>query len=42
MLFREMIAVYNENRKKPINRKDAALYIVKIAGTYNYHYALKD
>jgi hypothetical protein len=29
MRFREMIAVYIENHKNPINRKYAALYIVK-------------
>jgi hypothetical protein len=34
MLFKEIIAVYAENHREPINIKYG---VVKIAGTYNYH-----
>jgi hypothetical protein len=40
MLFKEMIAVYSENHVRPINT-NTVLQVVKIAGTYNYQYALK-
>jgi hypothetical protein len=39
MPFKKRIDVYSENRKNPINTK--YVKIVKTAGTYNYHYALK-
>jgi hypothetical protein len=35
-LFKEIIAVYSENNTKPIHL-NAALLIVKAAGTYSYH-----
>jgi hypothetical protein len=41
MLLKEIIAVYNENHMKPINTK-CKLTIVKVPGTYSYHWALKD
>jgi hypothetical protein len=37
MLFREIIAVYSENRTKPINThygQNAELLVVKVRGTY--------
>jgi hypothetical protein len=40
MLFKEIIAVYIENRTKPISAK-AKLVILKAGGSYNYHWALK-
>jgi hypothetical protein len=45
MLFRELTAVYSENHTKPINKlcgQSAKLLIVKVGGTYTYHWALKD
>jgi hypothetical protein len=36
MPFKEIIAVYNENHTKPIN-KNAALMIIKAGGTCIYH-----
>jgi hypothetical protein len=41
MLFKEIIAVYSENPKKPTNIKMKELRNVKVAGTYSYHSALK-
>jgi hypothetical protein len=46
MLFKEIIAVYSENQRKPINalcRQNAVLrvLIAKSDGTYNYHSVLK-
>jgi hypothetical protein len=35
-MFREIIAVYYENRKKPINTLCAELLNVKEGGTYSY------
>jgi hypothetical protein len=32
MLFEEIIAVYTESHKKPINKKNAALLFVKVDG----------
>jgi hypothetical protein len=40
MLFKEIIAVYSENHTDPTN-KNAESLIVKAAGTYIYHSALK-
>jgi plastocyanin len=40
MLFKNIIAVYGENYTKATIKK-TALQIVKTAGTYNYHCALK-
>jgi hypothetical protein len=40
ILFKEIITVYMENPKKPINTK-CSLQTVRIAGIYNYHYASK-
>jgi hypothetical protein len=40
MLFKDIIAVYSENHKKPINT-NAALLIVIVDGTYSYHLALE-
>jgi len=40
MLFKEIIAVYSENHTEPIIQ-NAELLIVKAAGTYSYHSALK-
>jgi hypothetical protein len=37
-LFKEVIAVYTENRTDPTNTK---CRVVKAAGAYNYHSALK-
>jgi hypothetical protein len=34
MLFKEIIAVYSENKKQIQN---AAVLIVKVGGTYRYH-----
>jgi hypothetical protein len=45
MLFKEIVAVYLENDTKHINtlhEQDAVLQIVKVGGTYSYHWALKD
>jgi hypothetical protein len=43
MLFKDIIAVYIENRTKLINtKKNSALEIVKMAGTYKYRHALND
>jgi hypothetical protein len=39
MPFKDLIAVYSEKHARPIN---IALQIVKIAGTYNYHWVFKD
>jgi hypothetical protein len=39
MLFKEIIAVYSENRTKSI-RENAEVLIVKAGGTYSYHWAL--
>jgi hypothetical protein len=41
MLFKEIIAVYNENHTKPIIKKNAALQTVKADGSYSYRSALK-
>jgi hypothetical protein len=52
MLFKEIIAVYIEGHRKPINTKMLYLWVsynssneelltVEAAGTYNYHWALK-
>jgi hypothetical protein len=43
MLFKEIIAVYTGNHKKPINTLGAkrVIVIVKAYGTYNYRKALK-
>jgi hypothetical protein len=38
------MAVYSENIKNLVNslrRQSAEIWIVKIGGTYSYHYALK-
>jgi hypothetical protein len=40
MQFMEIIAVYSESHARPKNTKHS-LKIDKIAGTYNYHKALK-
>jgi hypothetical protein len=39
MLFKEIIAVYSENHKKPYIQNTALQ--IKITGTYNYHKGLK-
>jgi hypothetical protein len=39
MLFKEIIAVYSENHKKPINAN--ALLTVKADDSYSYRSALK-
>jgi hypothetical protein len=39
MPFKEIIAVYSKNHTELT--QITALYIVKTAGIYNYHYALK-
>jgi hypothetical protein len=39
-LFKEITAPYTENHTEPIN-KNADLLIVKAAGMYSYHLALK-
>jgi hypothetical protein len=43
MLFREVIAVYSENRMKSMNLcgQNAELSILKSDGTYAYHWALR-
>jgi hypothetical protein len=44
MLFMEIIAVYSENHKKPINPrygKNAEFLNFKVGGTNSYHCALK-
>jgi hypothetical protein len=38
-LFKEIIAVYSENHTKPVSTKYNVTHF-KIAGTYNYHWAL--
>jgi hypothetical protein len=43
-LFKETIAVYCENSKKPINtlrEKNAESLVVKAGGIYSYHLVLK-
>jgi hypothetical protein len=41
MLFKEIIAFYSENHKKPtLFGHNAELFIVKKDGTYSYHSAL--
>jgi hypothetical protein len=40
MMFKEIIAVYAENRIEHISTK-LKLLIVEVAGTYSYHSALK-
>jgi hypothetical protein len=40
MLFKEIIAVYTDNRTRPIIKKLQEL-IVEVGGTYSYHGALK-
>jgi hypothetical protein len=40
MLFKDKLAVYSENHINPTNKKHSVTEI-KVAGTYNYHYALK-
>jgi hypothetical protein len=40
MLFGEIIAVYTENHKKPVNifcEKNVDLLIIKAGGRYSYH-----
>jgi hypothetical protein len=40
MLFKEIIAVYSRDRKKPTNTlcgKNVECWIVKAGGTYSYH-----
>jgi hypothetical protein len=39
MLFKEIIAAYNENRMKSMSTK-SELLIVKAGGTYSYNWAL--
>jgi hypothetical protein len=41
MLFKELIAVYNKNNTETVHT-NAELLIVKAAGTYTYHAALKN
>jgi hypothetical protein len=41
MLVKEIIVVYSENHRKPINKK-AGFLIVEGAGTYSYHSVLKE
>jgi hypothetical protein len=44
MLFKEIMAVYSEHNKKPINTlngRNAELLNVKGGGTYDYYSALK-
>jgi hypothetical protein len=44
MLFKEIMAVYSENHKKPADTlcgQNAELLSVKAGGTYNYHLVLK-
>jgi hypothetical protein len=44
MLFKEIIAVYSENRTELIDTlcgENAELMTVKAGGTYNYHWSLK-
>jgi hypothetical protein len=40
-LFKEIIAVHNEDYTKHINTQNVALLIVKADGTYSYQSALK-
>jgi hypothetical protein len=40
MLFEEIIAVYSENQREPINIK-YTITDFKTAGTYIYHWALR-
>jgi hypothetical protein len=40
-LFKEIIAVHNEDHTKHINTQNVALLIVKADGTYSYRLALK-
>jgi hypothetical protein len=45
MLFGEIITVYFENNRKPINTvcgQNVDLLIAKAGGTCNYHWDLKD
>jgi hypothetical protein len=45
MLFGEIIALYSANHTKPVNTlcsQNAELLIVKVGGTYSYHWVLKD
>jgi hypothetical protein len=44
VLFMEIIAIYSENRTKPIHAssgRNAELFDVKAGGTFSDHYALK-
>jgi hypothetical protein len=44
MLFKEIIAVYSENHRKPINTafgQNAELLVIKAGGTHSYHLPLK-
>jgi hypothetical protein len=40
MLFKEIIAVYTENTLN-LQIQNVVLLIVKVSGTYSYHWALK-
>jgi hypothetical protein len=40
MLFKEIIAVYSENHTK-LKHTVWDILIIKVCGTYNYHWALK-
>jgi hypothetical protein len=40
MLFKDIIAVYTENHKRPINKNSHEI-IVEAGGTYSYHGKLK-
>jgi hypothetical protein len=39
-LFKEIIPLYTENHKEPINTKCRVMFI-KVTGKYSYHSALK-
>jgi hypothetical protein len=42
MLFKEIISVYSEIKQiNTLCAQNAELVIVKVGGTYNYHWALK-
>jgi hypothetical protein len=45
ILFRDIIAVYSENHKKPINtlyeQNVEIILMIKADGTYSYHWALR-
>jgi hypothetical protein len=44
MVFKEIITVYSENHKKPVNTcgQNKELFDITAGGTYSYHLALTD